>query len=91
MTPDFIEGLIAVVGLVSIGGVFLVGMKMRYSHKEKMRVGEGGSAEDTQRLEEEVATLRDEVHGMRDGFAELYERVEFAERLLTKGRTDGSS
>ena len=90
MTPDFIEGLIAVVGLVSIGGVFLVGIKMRYSHKEKMRLGEGGT-EDTQRLEEEVATLRDEVHGMREGFAELYERVEFAERLLTKGRAEGDS
>ncbi len=88
MTPDFIEGLIAVVGLVSIGGVFLVGMKMRYSHVQKMKGG-AAPAEETQRLEEEVATLRDEVHGMREGFAELYERVEFAERLLTKGRADG--
>ena len=88
MPPDLIEGVIAVVGFLCFGGVVLIGMKMRYSHVQQMKSG-AAPAEDTQRLEEEVATLRDEVHGMREGFAELYERVEFAERLLTKGRADG--
>ncbi len=91
MDPAIAEILGPVTAILGLGTMILIGVKLRYSHKEKMRVGEGGSAEDTQRLEEEVATLRDEVHGMREGFAEMYERLEFAERLLTKGRADGSS
>ncbi len=90
MDPAIAESIGPVLAILGVGSMILIGVKLRFSHKEKMRLGEGGSAE-AQRLEEEVATLRDEVHGMREGFAELYERVEFAERLLTKGRTDGSS
>ena len=90
MDPAIAESIGPVLAILGVGSMILIGVKLRFSHKEKMRLGEGGSAE-AQRLEEEVATLRDEGHGMREGFAELYERVEFAERLLTKGRTDGSS
>ena len=90
MDPAIAESIGPVLAILGVGSMILIGVKLRFSHKEKMRLGEGGSAE-TQRLEEEVATLRDEVHGMREGFAELYERVEFAERLLTKGRAEGDS
>jgi len=90
MDPAIAESIGPVLVLLGVCGTILMGVKLRYSHKEKMRLGEGG-AEDTQRLEEEVATLRDEIHGMREGFAELYERVEFAERLLIKGRAEGDS
>jgi len=88
MDPAIAESIGPVLAILGVGSMILIGVKLRFSHKEKMRLGEGGSAE-AQRLEEEVATLRDEVHGMREGFAELYERVEFAERLLTKGRAEG--
>ena len=90
MDPAIAESIGPVLAILGVGSMILIGVKLRFSHKEKMRLGEGGSAE-AQRLEEEVATLRDEVHGMREGFAELYERVEFAERLLTKGRAEGDS
>ena len=85
MPAQLIEGLLAVVGLLGVSSVILVGMKMRYSHVQKMR-GTVGPSEEAQQLADEVTTLRDEVRLLRDDFAELYERVEFAERLLTSGR-----
>ena len=90
MSPAIIEVLGPVIALLGLGGFVLMGVKLRYSHKEKMLLGEGGSAE-TERLADEVATLREAVQGMREDYAELYERVEFAERLLTKGRAEGDS
>lgn len=90
MDPAIAEILGPVTAILGLGTMILIGVKLRYSHKEKMRLGEGGSGV-TEHLGEDVAVLRDEVRLLREGFAELYERVEFAERLLTKGRTDGSS
>ncbi len=90
MDPVIAEVLGPVTAILGLGSMILIGVKLRYSHKEKMLLGEGGPAE-TGRLGEDVAVLRDEVRLLREGFAELYERVEFAERLLTKGRADGSS
>ena len=90
MDPAIAESIGPVLVLLGIGSMILIGVKLRFSHKEKMRLGEGGSAE-TERLGEDVAVLRDEVRLMREGFVELYERVEFAERLLTKGRAEGDS
>jgi hypothetical protein len=90
MDPAIAESIGPVLVLLGVCGTILMGVKLRYSHKEKMRLGEGGSV-DTQRLAEEMAALRDAVHGMREDYAELYERVEFAERLLTKGSAEGES
>ncbi len=90
MDPVIVEVIGPVFAILGLGGMILGGLKLRYSHKEKMRLGEGGSGV-TERLGEDVAVLRDEVRLLREDFAEMYERLEFAERLLTKGRTDGSS
>ena len=90
MDPVIAEVLGPVTAILGLGTMILIGVKLRFSHKEKMRLGEGGSAE-TERLGEDVAVLRDEVRLLREDFAEMYERLEFAERLLTKGRADGSS
>jgi hypothetical protein len=60
-------------------------MKMRYSHMQKMK-GASAPSEEALQLAEEVTALRDEVRLLREDFAEVYERVEFAERLLTRGR-----
>lgn len=90
MDPAIAEILGPVTAILGLGTMILIGVKLRYSHKEKMRLGEGGSGV-TERLGEDVAVLRDEVRLLREDFAEMYERLEFAERLLTKGRADGSS
>ncbi len=90
MDPVIAEVIGPVTAILGLGTMILIGVKLRYSHKEKMRLGEGGSGV-TERLGEDVAVLRDEVRLLREDFAEMYERLEFAERLLTKGRADGSS
>ena len=62
----------------------LVGLKMRFDHKFRMRERPGG--EDTERLTEAVEQLHDEVRLMREEFADLQERVDFTERVLSQGK-----
>jgi hypothetical protein len=67
--------------------MILIGMKLRYTHKERTRLG-GTSQKDVEQLTDTVKGLRDEVQVLRDGFLELHERVEFAERLLERPKAD---
>jgi len=86
MPPQVIEGLVAVVGLIGVGSVFLVGLRMRYSHLQKMKGAQQQPPGEAQQLADHVTALSDEVRLLREDYAELFERVEFAERLLTRGR-----
>ena len=85
MPPDAIEALAAIIGMTSIGIIVLVGLKMRFNHKFRMREGPGG--EDTERLTEAVERLNDEMRLMREEFADLDERVDFTERMLSQGKS----
>jgi hypothetical protein len=84
MTPAAIEALAAIIGMTSIGIIVLVGLKMRFNHKFRMRERPGG--EDAERLTEAVEQLHDEIRLMREEFADLDERVDFTERMLSQGR-----
>ena len=84
MTPDAIEALAALTGMTSLGILVLVGIKMRFNHKLRMREMPTGENE---RLTEAVEQLQDEVRLMREEFTELHERVDFAERLLARGKS----
>jgi predicted nuclease with TOPRIM domain len=88
MPPELAESIGPVLAILGVGSMILVGMKLRYSHLRESRLG-GGVKEERERLVEAVTSLRDEVRMLREEFGELYERVEFAERLLTRGRADG--
>ncbi len=83
MTPDAIEALAALTGLTSIGILVLVGLKMRFNHKFRMRETPAGENE---RLTEAVEQLQDEVRLMREEFVDLHDRVDFTERMLSEGR-----
>ncbi len=83
MTPDAIEALAALTAMTSIGILVLVGIKMRFNHKLRMREMPTGENE---RLAEAVEQLQDEVRLMREEFADLHERVDFTERILSEGR-----
>ncbi len=83
MTPDAIEALAALTGLTSIGILVLVGIKMRFNHKLRMSERPTGENE---HLIEAVEQLQDEVRSMREEFAELHDRVDFTERILSEGR-----
>ncbi len=67
--------MIPILGM--LGGFGLIGLKMWTNHKLKMRKMPTG---DNERLTEAVQQLSDEV-------AELHERVEFTERMLSEVRS----
>ena len=83
MTPDAIEALAAIAGMTSLGILVLVGIKMRFNHKLRMREMPTGENE---RLTDAVEQLQDEVRLMREEFTDLNERVDFTERVLSEGR-----
>ena len=69
-----------------VGTFTLVGLKILISAR-KTRHGEIGK-EEVQRLAETVEGMQDQMYQVRDAVAELHERMDFAERLLTKGGKD---
>ena len=83
MTPDAIEALAALTGMTSLGILVLVGIKMRFNHKLRMREMPTGENE---HLTEAVEQLQGEVRLMREEFTDLHERVDFTERILSEGR-----
>ena len=87
MPPELAEAIGPVLAILGAGSMVLIGMKIRYNHLRQTRLGQGGQ-EEMERLTEDVATLRDEVRLLRQDSAEMYERIEFAERLLTQGRAE---
>lgn len=67
-----------------MGAIALLGFKMRFNHQLKMREAPGG---DTERLVEAMHQLHDELGSMREDIAELQERLDFAERMLSEVRS----
>jgi hypothetical protein len=88
MPPDVIQVLAGAVAILGVGSMILIGMKLRYSHLQQTRLDRGGR-EEVGRLAEDVAALRDEMQILRQDVSEVYERIEFAERLLARGQAEG--
>ena len=67
-----------------IGGVAVLGLILRFKLKKKeLEMGVGaGDAE----LGPVVDALRDDLNDTRAQLADMHERLDFAERLLTAGR-----
>ena len=70
--------MVAMLGGFSLSGL---GMILKARGRRHSEVGR----EEVDRLTDAVETLHDQVYQLRDSMAELHERVDFAERLLTKG------
>ncbi len=88
MPPQLIEALAPLIALTSIGTMILIGMKMRLTarlHASSNQNRDEKDREEVERLGEAVDNLQDQVRSMRDEFSELHERVDFAERLLSRG------
>ena len=81
MDPRVIAVFIPV--FVVLGGLGIVALKIWTSHQMKMRETPGG---DIERLSEAMQELHDEVGSMREEFAELNERMDFTERMLSEVR-----
>jgi cell division protein FtsB len=88
MDPVVAEILGPVFALTGFGAMILIGMKMRYTHLHRTKLAKG-AGEEVEQLTETVDALRDEVRELREGMVDLHERVEFAERVLTRGRAEG--
>ncbi len=82
MDPGVIGVFIPILGIVGFFG--LMGLKIWSSHKLQMRETPGG---DNESLTEAVRQLHDEVGAMREDVAELHERADFTERMLTEVRS----
>ncbi|KPK60212.1 MAG: hypothetical protein AMS21_09595, partial [Gemmatimonas sp. SG8_38_2] len=76
--------------LMGIGGMVLMGMRLRYQHLQRLKQG-GSPSEEVERLTEAVSSLRDDVRLMREEVLSINERVEFTERLLERPKTEAKS
>lgn len=84
MPPQIIDVIPAVMVLTTLGTIFLIGMKMRLS--AKVRLQQDSKSEDVERLADAVDGLQEEVRMLREEYAELHERMDFAERMLSTGK-----
>jgi hypothetical protein len=81
------EEVAILIMVAMLGGFSLSGLSMLLKARGR-RHSEVGR-EEVDRLSDAVESLHDQVYQMRDSMAELHERVDFAERLLTKGGKEG--
>ena len=79
MGPEVLGIFVPIIAIIGFFG--LMGLKTWSNHKLKMRETPGG---DNERLTEAVQQLHEEVGAMREDVAELYERVDFTERMLSE-------
>ena len=78
MGPEVLGIFVPILAIIGFFG--LMGLKTWSNHQLKMRETPGG---DSERLTEAVQLLHDEIGSMRDEMAELHERVDFTERMLS--------
>ena len=90
MPPGVLDFLATFVPITTSCIVGLVGMKIFLNYRRDILIGQS-SGEETKKLAEDVAGLRDEVLFVRDGLEEVAERLEFHERLLTKATEEADS
>ena len=79
MDPGVIAIFIPILGIIGVFG--LIGFGAWSKHKLKMRELSDG---DDEGLIEVVQQLSDEVGSVREALAELHERVDFTERMLSE-------
>ena len=84
MDPHIAEIVGPILALLGLGTFTLIGMRMLLTYRAR-RLEITAQAASPQ-LEGLVDDLRQEVQALRGDVADLHERVDFAERLLTKGR-----
>ena len=87
MDPILAETIAPFIAIIGVGSMVLVGMKLRYNYKARIAERTGSSG-DVDRIANAVGDLIDDVHSLREGLADLNERLEFAERMLTQGKAN---
>ena len=88
MDPILAETIAPFFAIIGVGSMVLIGMKLRYNYKARI-AEQTGSTEDLDRIANAVGDLIDEVQSLREGLADMNERMEFTERMLTQGKANG--
>jgi hypothetical protein len=89
MPPAILDAIGPLIALLGLGTFSLIGLRMFLGYKAR-RLELSSGRGDSGRVEEMVEELRDEMQQLRIAVGDLHERVDFAERLLTRGQ-DASS
>jgi Tfp pilus assembly protein PilO len=85
-----LEGILAVVFIFGGGSAFLLAISpVGRAIADRIRYGATGSDEVLRRLQETQQAILEELDSLRQAVAELEERMDFAERLLTRQREAG--
>jgi hypothetical protein len=87
MDRDAFFALVALLALLSASGVGLLGLRMLLNYRIRRLQAQSGAAMAPE-LEEGLAELKEQMYVLRGDLTELQERVEFAERVLARGRDD---
>lgn len=82
MDPDAVFAMLA---LLMASGVALIGLRMFLNYRIKRFQAQGGG-EQPRELDEGLAELREQMYLLRGDVADLQERMEFTERVLTRGQ-----
>lgn len=80
MPPDVAGMLVGLLGVVSVGTLILIGMRMRLTHKMPSRE----KPDELEQIHDALDALHDQNRSLREDVAELQERLDFHERLLTQ-------
>jgi uncharacterized protein YlxW (UPF0749 family) len=76
------EFILGIVFVTTVGGI------IKAAVSGKSRRVPGAERDALKRMEETLVQMRDEVSTLRQDVGELQERVDFTERVLTRGRED---
>ena len=85
MSPAELEFIAPLIAVLFIGSGALLGFRMWLHRPQRSKTLPEG---DEQRLAESVELLHEQVRQLRGDMTDLHERVDFAERLLVKGKED---
>lgn len=86
MPPQIIEVIGPLIAMGMIGTMVLLGYKMHLN--AKVQTGRKDGGQDVRPLADTVEELQEQVRVLREDTAELQERMDFAERLLTQGKSE---
>ena len=83
MPPELIDAIAPLVGMFLFGSFTLVGMRIWFGARRDRQQLSGG---DTDALRQLIREIQEQIDGLREEHAELFERLDFAERVLTQGQ-----
>jgi hypothetical protein len=87
MGPINPDALLAFTFLLMFGGASLIGLRMFLNYRIKRFQAQGGAAPPRE-LEEGLAELREQMYLLRGEVTDIQERLDFTERVLTRGKDD---